>query len=122
MNFTTEQQMVLDARRGNILVSAAAGSGKTAVLTERIVRRVRQELVDIDNVLVLTFTDNAAINMRQKIEEKLRLALRGAKDESTRRRLEHQLARLPLASISTMHSLFENLARLRESTHHARWK
>ncbi|MGI6545195.1 MAG: UvrD-helicase domain-containing protein [Fastidiosipilaceae bacterium] len=104
MNFTTEQQMVLDARRGNILVSAAAGSGKTAVLTERIVRRVRQELVDIDNVLVLTFTDNAAINMRQKIEEKLRLALRGAKDESTRRRLEHQLARLPLASISTMHS------------------
>ncbi len=104
MNFTAEQQMVLDAQRGNILVSAAAGSGKTAVLTERIVRRVRQELVDIDNVLVLTFTDNAATNMRQKIEEKLKKALHDAKDESTRRRLEHQLARLSLASISTMHA------------------
>ena len=66
INFTPAQQKVLDARDHNILVSAAAGSGKTAVLVERIVRLVSEgdHPADIDRLLVVTFTRAAAAQMR----------------------------------------------------------
>ncbi len=67
--FTPEQQKVIDLRDCNILVSAAAGSGKTAVLVERIVRMVcdDEKPVDIDRLLVVTFTNAAAAEMRERI-------------------------------------------------------
>lgn len=67
--FTREQQKVIDLRDCNILVSAAAGSGKTAVLVERIVRMVcdEEKPVDIDRLLVVTFTNAAAAEMRERI-------------------------------------------------------
>ena len=57
MQFTEEQQQVIDSRRENLLVSAAAGSGKTAVLVERILQRIldEKEPVDIDRMLIVTF-------------------------------------------------------------------
>ena len=69
MNFTPEQQQVIDLRDRNILVSAAAGSGKTAVLVERIISMVTEEKspVDIDRLLVVTFTSAAAAEMRERI-------------------------------------------------------
>lgn len=66
IKFTDEQQAVIDARQSNILVSAAAGSGKTAVLVERIIQMIGQGL-DIDHLLVVTFTKAAASQMKEKI-------------------------------------------------------
>ena len=66
IEFTREQQAVIDARNSNILVSAAAGSGKTAVLVERIIQMMGEGL-DIDHLLVVTFTRAAASQMKEKI-------------------------------------------------------
>ena len=69
MEFTKEQQQAIDIRDKNILVSAAAGSGKTAVLVNRIINRVldAENPVDIDRILVMTFTKAAAAQMKEKI-------------------------------------------------------
>ncbi len=69
INFTPEQQKVIELRKRNILVSAAAGSGKTAVLVERIIRMITDEKhpVDIDRLLIVTFTNAAAAEMRERI-------------------------------------------------------
>ncbi len=69
MKWTSEQQKVIDYRNRNILVSAAAGSGKTAVLVERIIQRItdKEHPVDIDKLLVVTFTKAAAAEMRERI-------------------------------------------------------
>ena len=69
MKWTKEQQNVIDLRNRNILVSAAAGSGKTAVLVERIIKKITDETnpVDIDRLLVVTFTKAAAAEMRERI-------------------------------------------------------
>jgi len=69
INFTPEQQKVIELHNRNILVSAAAGSGKTAVLVERIIRMVCDEKnpVDIDRLLIVTFTNAAAAEMRERI-------------------------------------------------------
>ena len=66
MKWTKEQQNVIDFRKRDILVSAAAGSGKTAVLVARIIQRIldQQNPVDIDRLLVVTFTKATAAEMR----------------------------------------------------------
>lgn len=73
MPWTREQQNAIDIREKSILVSAAAGSGKTAVLVERIINRVldKENPVDIDEFLVVTFTKAAAAQMRDKISDRL---------------------------------------------------
>ena len=67
--WTTDQQKVIDIREQNMLVSAAAGSGKTAVLVERIIQRVLDEEhpIEIDRIVVVTFTKAAAAEMRERI-------------------------------------------------------
>lgn len=69
MNFTPEQQKVIELHNSNILVSAAAGSGKTAVLVERIIRMIceGEHPADIDRLLIVTFTNAAASEMRERI-------------------------------------------------------
>lgn len=69
MNWTVDQQKIIDSRNCNLLVSAAAGSGKTAVLVERIIRMISdiENPIDIDRLLVVTFTKAAAAQMRDKI-------------------------------------------------------
>ena len=69
VSWTREQQQVIDLRKRNILVSAAAGSGKTAVLVERIIKMITEgeHPVDIDRLLVVTFTNAAAAEMRERI-------------------------------------------------------
>lgn len=69
MTWTKEQQQVIDIRNRNILVSAAAGSGKTAVLVERIIKKItaKENPIDIDRLLVVTFTKAAAAEMRERI-------------------------------------------------------
>ena len=75
MKHTKEQERIVSAPSGNILVSAAAGSGKTSVMTERIVTRILNRELSVDRVLVMTFTNAAAANMSAKIEKKLRECL-----------------------------------------------
>lgn len=73
MDWTNKQLEVINCRERNILVSAAAGSGKTAVLVERIIKMItdEKEPVDIDRLLVVTFTRAAASEMRERIRESL---------------------------------------------------
>jgi len=88
---------------GNLLVSASAGTGKTAVLVERIIGRVLAPVapVDVDRFLVVTFTDAAAAQMRGRI---LAAMLERKALEPANRRLDEQIALLPRADISTLHS------------------
>lgn len=110
MNWTPEQQKVIDARNKNILVSAAAGSGKTAVLVERIIQMItdHKKPVDIDRLLIVTFTNAAAAQMREKIgkaiEEKL-------KEQPQNHHLQKQVTLLPSAFITTIHSFCLNVIR-----------
>ena len=71
--WTTEQRQAIEGRGGSILVSAAAGSGKTAVLVERVVRMLTREKdpVDADRLLVVTFSNAAAREMKQRIGKRL---------------------------------------------------
>ena len=69
VNWTPEQQQAIDIRHTDTLVSAAAGSGKTAVLVERVIQMITdpETPVDVDRLLVVTFTNAAAKQMKQKI-------------------------------------------------------
>ncbi|MEE3497270.1 MAG: UvrD-helicase domain-containing protein, partial [Butyrivibrio sp.] len=79
VEFTDEQRAVIEARKCNVLVSAAAGSGKTAVLVERIIQMI-YEGVDIDHLLVVTFTKAAASQMKEKITLAIQEKLAGDPD------------------------------------------
>ena len=68
--FTQDQQRAIDIDGKNVIVSASAGSGKTAVLTERVFRKIKKG-ISIDNLLVLTFTNKAAVEMKERIRKKL---------------------------------------------------
>ena len=67
VNWTKDQKQAIYEKDSNILVAAAAGSGKTAVLVERIIEKVINDNVDIDKLLVVTFTNAAAAEMRERI-------------------------------------------------------
>lgn len=104
MDLSTEQRRIVDAPSGNILVSAAAGSGKTTVMTERIVKRILDRELSVEHVLVMTFTNAAAANMSAKLDKRLREKLSETKDKETRKYLSEQIAALPSAYISTIDS------------------
>ena len=101
--WTEEQELAINTRKCNLLVAAAAGSGKTAVLVERIIKMITEgeNPVDIDKLLVVTFTNAAASEMRERIGDAISKALE--KDPSSEV-LQRQLALLNRASITTMHS------------------
>ena len=101
VTFTQEQQEAIDLRGCNILVSAAAGSGKTAVLTERIVKMVCEGGVDIDRLLVVTFTSAAAAEMRERIAAGISKRL-SAQPESEH--IQRQSTLLHNAQITTIDS------------------
>lgn len=103
MNWTEDQKKVIDIRDCNLLVSAAAGSGKTAVLVERILQMVmdKENPVDVDSLLVVTFTNAAAAQMREKISQ----ALYELQEENPADAyLAKQLSLIPHASIMTIDS------------------
>ena len=107
--WTPDQQTAIDDRGGALLVSAAAGSGKTAVLTERVLRRLTDENdpVDIDRLLLVTFTNAAAAEMRERIGAALGAAV-AANPRDTR--LRRQLFLVHRAKITTVHALCLSLA------------
>lgn len=109
MAWTKEQQAAIDSRGQTLLLSAAAGSGKTAVLVERIIQRLLDPVhpLDITELLVVTFTKAAATEMRERVAAALGAALSSSGDS----RAERQLALLPSASISTLHSFCQDVIR-----------
>ncbi len=103
VNWTDEQREAIEAKGGNILVAAAAGSGKTAVLVERIIRKITdsENPVPVDRLLVLTFTEAAAAEMKRKISDAIDKKLDELPDNEW---LKEQSIRVNSACISTIHS------------------
>ena len=101
IRLTPEQQKVVDTRNCNLLVAAAAGSGKTAVLVKRIIKKVTEEGQDIDRLLIVTFTNAAAAEMRERIGVAIEEAL-SEKPENLH--LQRQMLLLHNAQITTIHS------------------
>ncbi len=103
VKFTLDQQRVIDARDCNILVSAAAGSGKTAVLVERIIRRITDEAhpVDIDRLLIVTFTSAAAAQMRERVSAAV---IRLLEENPENEHLQRQASLIHNAQITTIDS------------------
>ncbi len=106
--WTKEQLDAIEARGSNILVAAAAGSGKTAVLVERIIRRICDETdpVSVDRLLVLTFTEAAAAEMKRKIAQAIYERLQ---KEPENQRLREQNILVHSAHISTIHSFCKTM-------------
>src|SRR5437773_12163247 len=107
VKWTTEQRLAIETAGRSLLVSAAAGSGKTAMLSERCAHLVcdapEPHRCDVDELLVVTFTDNAAAQMRHRIHEALRRrASRSPGGPSER--LARQLHLIDQAQVSTLHS------------------
>ena len=101
MQWTEEQQQAIYEKGSNILVAAAAGSGKTAVLVERIVNKIINEKIDIDKILVVTFTNLAAGQMRERI---LDVIYKKIEENPEDMHLQKQITLLPKANICTIDS------------------
>lgn len=104
MNWTAQQLAAIDSRNKNLLVAAAAGSGKTAVLVERIINLVVDGGLDVDRMLIVTFTNAAAWEMRSRIHKAILDKLTTANDSEIIARLERQSVLLSNATITTFHS------------------
>lgn len=110
VEWTREQSQVIESRGSNLLVSAAAGSGKTAVLVERIIQMVtdKEHPLDIDRLLVMTFTNAAAAEMRERIGYAIERKLRETPEDE---HLQTQAALVHHAQITTIDSFCVNLIR-----------
>ena len=101
VKWTEEQQEAIYEKNSNILVAAAAGSGKTAVLVERIIQKIIQDQVDIDKLLVVTFTNSAAAEMRERVLSAIDKKLEENPEDEN---LQRQITLLNKASICTIDS------------------
>lgn len=101
VKWTEEQQQAIKEKGANILVAAAAGSGKTAVLVERIINKVINEKIDIDRILAVTFTSAAASEIRERILEAIYKKLEENPEDTN---LQKQINLINKANISTIHS------------------
>ena len=103
IEWSNEQKDAIYSRGGSLLLSAAAGAGKTAVLVERVITRLTDavEPVDVDRLLIVTFTNAAAAEMRERIGRELS---RQVEKGGEVRHLQRQLALLNHAAIGTLHS------------------
>ena len=105
-NWTDEQLRAIEARGSNILLSAAAGSGKTTVLVERVLRLIAEDGADVGRMLVVTFTRAAASDMRSKLSRQL--SERAAAGDA---RCREQLLKLDQANLSTLHAFCSDFLR-----------
>ncbi len=108
MKWTQEQEQAIYEKGSNILVAAAAGSGKTAVLVERIINKVITENIDIDKLLVVTFTNAAASEMRERV---LNAIYKKIDEEPENERLQRQVTLLNKSNICTIDSFCLDVVR-----------
>ena len=126
MNWTDEQREAITVRGSDILVSAAAGSGKTAVLTERIKQLILRDGISVDEMLVVTFSNAAAAEMKEKILKSIGQEIRGLTGGGERQELTAEQKGKPpesgvsqsaagekahTADISTFHKFSMNIIR-----------
>ncbi len=106
--WTSEQQDAIDLRRGDLIISAAAGSGKTAVLCERVIRSLLDESdpINISEMLIVTFTEASAQELKERIGKAIRVQMEKTPEN---RRLIRQLLLLQSADIGTIHSFCNSL-------------
>src|SRR5699024_10217090 len=97
------------AKGSDILVSAAAGSGKTAELVERIISNILNKTHHLDEIFVSSFTNASAKDMKTKLEEALNERLHRKTDDNQKQRLTDQLSKVTDADISTLHSFYQFL-------------
>ena len=103
--WTKEQKAVIAHREGNLLVSAAAGSGKTAVLVEHVLSLILEENASLSSLVLMTFTEAAAEEMKERIKKRLEEHLQKGYDK----RILREIALLPTANISTIHAFCKRL-------------
>ena len=103
--WTEEQKAVIAHREGNLLVSAAAGSGKTAVLVEHVLSLILEENASLSSLVLMTFTEAAAEEMKERIKKRLEEHLQKGYDK----RILREIALLPMANISTIHAFCKRL-------------
>ena len=108
VKWTEEQLQAINEKGNNILVAAAAGSGKTAVLVERIINKVINENIDIDKILVVTFTSAAASEIRERILDAIYKKLEENPENTN---LQRQINLINKANISTIHSFCLDIIR-----------
>ena len=102
INFTQSQQEVINHNGDNLLVFASAGSGKTAVIIEKIAQSIITNQTSIDRLLVVTFTESATAEMKQRLTEKLN-------ENISNPSIKEELEKLPTADISTLHGFCQKL-------------
>ena len=108
MGWTREQEKAINARNANILVSAGAGSGKTSVLVERIIKKLINDHINIEDILVVTFTEAAASEMKERVLKALYKQLDENPEDLN---IQRQVANLGRSNISTIHSFCLNVIR-----------
>ena len=108
VKWTVEQKSAIDKKKSNILVSASAGSGKTAVLIERVLKKVIDENIDIDKLLVVTFTNAAATELKEKLIKKIYEKLDEDKNNAF---LRAQLKNINKAKITTIDAFCLDIVR-----------
>ena len=108
VNWTKDQKQAIYEKDSNILVAAAAGSGKTAVLVERIIEKVINDNVDIDKLLVVTFTNAAASEMRERVLDAIYKRL---DEDPENEKLLRQVTLLNKANICTIDSFCLDVVR-----------
>ncbi len=109
VKYTSDQLRAIETRGKNIIVSAQAGAGKTQVLVERIIRLIREEKIDIDSMLIVTFTNKAAYEMKDRIKKQIVKSMEV--DRENMSFYKNQYNNINSAQISTMHSFCINTIR-----------
>ncbi|MGP3641402.1 helicase-exonuclease AddAB subunit AddA [Lentilactobacillus hilgardii] len=110
MQYTPDQQRAIkDRPDGNVLVSASAGSGKTRVLVDRIIDMVKNQGINIDQLLVVTFTNAAAKEMRERLRGSLQSEFSKATDPESKKHLLTQIRKVAVADITTMDAYCQKL-------------
>lgn len=102
--YTDSQWQAIYDQGTNLLVSASAGSGKTAVLVRRVIEKIKRQQLSLDQLLVVTFTEAAASEMKERIQTALQEAINEETDQTLKNHFTRQLTLLPMANISTLHS------------------
>ncbi len=115
MEYTPKQQEAIEKRGTNLLISAAAGSGKTRVLVDRIIHLLKHDGASLKDMLIVTFTNAAAGEMKVRLQEGLQQEMKQAETEDLQVFLREQLKLLPTSHISTMHAFC--IAELRRYYH-----
>lgn len=106
MNFTEEQSKILNLENKSVIVSASAGSGKTFTMINKIFKLINEKNIDISKILVLTYTNSAAGEMKSKL---INLVNENLEESSNKQFLIEQLDNISVANVSTFHSFYEKL-------------